>query len=354
MVPGVIIPNGYANRDLSDREKDILRTIIHMYILNASPVGSRALSKYLEHELKLSPATIRNVMSDLEEMELISHPHTSAGRVPTDKGYRFYVDTLMHEETLSKSVRDTVKDNLITSENEAMLKDASKLLGLLSNCLAIVEIPHLVNLIVRKIEFVRISSTRLLSVIALESEIVRTVTIETEFEIEQKELERITSMINEKISGRTLKFIEENFSSLISDSIYSKTPLVRLFVNSIDRLFDTGYYQDRLHITGTQNLLEYPEFEDLSRVRSVIELVENEDIIVHVLDKFEGDTNSYNILIGKEMGAKQLEDYSLISTRYSIGSAKGSIGLIGPKRMNYSHLTSLVQYVGSKVTEKNR
>jgi len=325
-----------------------------MYILNASPVGSRALSKYLEHELKLSPASIRNVMSDLEEMDLISHPHTSAGRIPTDKGYRFYVDTLMKEETLSQSVRDTVKKNLTTAENETMLKDASKLLGILSNCLAIVEIPHLIDLIVRKIEFVRISSTRLLAVIALDSEIVRTVTIETEFDIETKELEKVTSMINNKISGRTLKFIEENFSAIISDTIYAKTPLVRLFVNSIDRLFDSNYYQDRLHIAGTQNLLDYPEFEDLNRVRSVIELVENEDIIVHVLDKFEGEAGAYNVLIGQEMGSRLLEDYSLISTRYSIGSAKGSIGLIGPKRMNYSHLTSLVQYVGSKVTEKNK
>jgi len=324
------------------------------YILNASPVGSRALSKYLEHELKLSPASIRNVMSDLEEMDLISHPHTSAGRIPTDKGYRFYVDTLMKEETLSQSVRDTVKKNLTTAENETMLKDASKLLGILSNCLAIVEIPHLIDLIVRKIEFVRISSTRLLAVIALDSEIVRTVTIETEFDIETKELEKVTSMINNKISGRTLKFIEENFSAIISDTIYAKTPLVRLFVNSIDRLFDSNYYQDRLHIAGTQNLLDYPEFEDLNRVRSVIELVENEDIIVHVLDKFEGEAGAYNVLIGQEMGSRLLEDYSLISTRYSIGSAKGSIGLIGPKRMNYSHLTSLVQYVGSKVTEKNK
>ena len=112
MIKSVFIPSSLEPKELSQREKDILRTIIHLYILNANPIGSRHLSKYLEYELKLSPATIRNIMSDLEEMEYISHPHTSAGRVPTDKGYRFYVNTLMTGETLSENELSTVQENL--------------------------------------------------------------------------------------------------------------------------------------------------------------------------------------------------------------------------------------------------
>jgi heat-inducible transcriptional repressor len=353
----VIIPqDDFSGRRLSERERDILRTIIHMYILNAAPIGSRALSKYLQNELKLSPATIRNVMSDLEEMEFITHPHTSAGRVPTDKGYRYYVDTLMHNEKLTPGEIKKVNENLENSEPaeaETVLRDTSKMLGFLSNCLAVVEIPHLIDLKVEKIELVSLSSTRLLVVIALDSQIVRTVTIEADFEVDRREIDRISELINERISGKPLKYLEKNFSEIISDSTYAKTPLVRLFVDSIDKVFSPNYYRERLHISGTQNLLENPEFEDVNRVRSVIELVENEDVIVHVLDKNEKLTGDLKILIGREMNNKLLADYSLISTKYCIGSATGSIGLIGPKRMNYSHLTSLIQYVGKKISEKN-
>ena len=350
----VIIPHNVIDRELSEREKDILRTIIHMYILNAMPVGSRALSKYLKHELKLSPASIRNVMADLEEMELVTHPHTSAGRIPTDKGYRYYVDSLMSAGRLSAEERKKVNEKLKAEENnaEAILHDTSKLLGLLSNCLAVVEIPHLIDLRVQKIELIPLTSKRFLVVIALDSQIVRTVTIEAEFDVDARDADKISEMINERISGKKLKFVKDNFKEIISDSSYAKTPLVRLFVDSIDNVFNPDIYRDRVHIAGAKNMLENPEFEDVERVRSVIELVENKDLVVHVLDSTTQSKKDLQILIGSEMNNKLLEDYSLISTKYVIGSAVGSIGLIGPKRMNYAHLTSLIQYVGKKISEK--
>ncbi len=352
----VISPHNADFRELSEREKDILRTIIHLYILNATPIGSRALSKYLQNELKLSPATIRNIMADLEDMNLITHPHTSAGRVPTDKGYRYYVDTLMPHRPLTQKEKKKVIEQIEAAESkepEAVLRDTSKLLGLLSNCLAVVEIPDIVEFKVEKIELIPITTSRLLVVIALDSQIVRTVTIEAEFAIDTKDIEKISEMINERISGRPLKFVQQNFSRIISDSQYSKLPLVRLFVDSIDKVFNPNYYQDRLHIAGTQSILENPEFEDVNRVRSVIELVENEDVIIHVLENADTSIGNLRILIGGEMNNVLLEDYSLISTKYSIGSASGKIGLIGPKRMNYSHLTALIKFVGRKITEKS-
>ena len=354
MINKIIIPYHLKNRELSDREKDILRTIIHLYILNAAPIGSRYLSKYLEHELKLSPASIRNIMSDLEEMDYISHPHTSAGRIPTDKGYRFYVDTLMNIENLSDHDMKAVTDNLVTTDAESILRDASKILGFLSRCLSIVEIPHLTNLIVEKIELVSLSATRILVVLALDSKIIRTVTLEADFELSYKELEKMSAYINEKISGKPLNVISKEFKDMIADGEMSKTPLIRLFIDSITQLFAGNIYSDRLHIAGTQHLLEYPEFEDVNRVKSVIELVENEDIIIHILDKYEAESNGMRVLIGREMQHQILDDYSLIVTTYKIGSAKGSIGLIGPKRMNYPKLTSLVHYVGEMISMKQK
>lgn len=354
MAGKMYIPTHRTSSELSDREKDILRTIIHLYILQGAPVGSRNLAKYLELELKLSPATIRNVMSDLEDMDYISHPHTSAGRIPTDKGYRYYVDTLMNIEHLNPLEKKSVKDNLSAIEPDNIFREASKVLGLMSRCLSIVEIPHLASLKIEKLEIVQLSSSRLLIILALDSNIVRTVTLEAEFEIKLKEIERIATFINEKISGKTLKEINENFVGIMQGSEHDKTPLIRLFVNSIDKLFENQSASDRLHITGTQNLLSLPEFDDINRVKSVIELVENEDVIIHILDKYESEYQDMKVLIGSEMNNKLLDDYSLIVTSYKIGSAVGSIGIIGPKRMNYPKLTSLVHYVGEMITRRER
>lgn len=338
-------------RELNPREIDILRTIIHLYILNATPVGSRSLSKYLENDYKLSPATIRNVMADLEEMELICHPHTSAGRIPTDKGYRFYVDTLMKRELLTREEIETLRKSLNPTATEDILKDASKLLGILSKYLSVVELPHISDLIVFRIELIYVTANRLIVVIALDSNIVRTVTLEVNFEVNEKNLDELSRFINEKISGKPLRYIRDNFNDIISEFNQGESPLIRLFIDSIDKLFKSHHQSDRIHISGTQNLLNYPEFEDLDKVRSVIELIENEDIIIHLFDTYESWDKMPQILIGKEIKNELLEDYSLVISNYRYGSATGTIGLIGPKRMNYSKITTLIEYVTNLLSE---
>lgn len=349
----VYIPKTDISLELNDREKAILRSVIHLYLLNAKPVGSRTLSKYLEKELKLSAATIRNIMADLEEKDFIRHPHTSAGRIPTDKGYRVYVDSLMIPQKLSRKELEMVKESMESDNSENILKDATKVIGIISKYLGLAEIPHLHNLTVQKIELVPLSSNRLLVVIALESNIVRTVTLETEFDVQESSLQDISLYINEKISSKKLGFIKENFPDIIKDFEKSEAPLVRLFIDSLDRIFHLYQDTERIHIAGTQNLLYLPEFEDLDRVRSVIELVENEDVIIHILDQKEQSNEELRIMIGKEMESELLEDYSFVSTKYFIGSARGSIGLIGPKRMNYAKVIPLVQYV-SQIISKNK
>lgn len=336
--------------DLNDREKAILRTIIHLYIMNANPIGSRNLSKYLEKELKLSPATIRNVMADLEERELICHPHTSAGRIPTDKGYRLYVDSLMEIGSLTESELLKVKESIVPANPENLLKDASKVLGMISSYLSIVQIPSLYNIIVQKIELIGLSSTRLLVVIAMDSSIVKTVTLEAEFELDLNNLETLSSFINEKISGKPLAYINENFRDIISQYQWVNSPLIRLFVDSIDKLFDIQKGSEKIHISGTQNLLHYPEFDSIERVKGVIELIENEEMIIHIIDKSKEINSDVKVMIGNEMGEGILEDYSLVLSSYSLGSAKGAIGLIGPKRMNYSRVITLVKYFSELVS----
>ena len=346
----VYIPNTYLTAELNEREKAILRSIIHLYLLNAKPVGSRTLSKYLEKELKLSAATIRNVMSDLEDKCFIKHPHTSAGRIPTDKGYRVYVDSLMTPSGLTNKELEIVNANVDMRDSETILKDVSKVIGMISKYLGLAKIPHLYDLVVQRIELIELSSNRLLVVIALESNIVQTVTLETEFDMSEGNLEDVSLYINEKISSKKLGFIKDNFKDIVKDYNDKEAPLVRLFIDSVDQIFHLYQDKDRIHIAGTQNLFCLPEFEDLDRVRSVIELVENEDVIIHILDQIENDDKDLNIIIGNELQNELLEEYSLVSTKYFIGSARGSIGLIGPKRMNYSKVIPLVQYISQLIS----
>lgn len=341
------------NEQLTAREQVILRSIVHQFILMANPVGSRFLSKHLEVETKLSPATIRNAMADLEAMGYISHPHISAGRVPTDKGYRHYVDSLMNVESLSNEEKISVQSTLTTSSREGVLRDATKILGVLSHSLAVVEMPQILNSIVHKIELYPLSSTRLLVVIHLSSDIVRTISLEANFEANHNQLAELSHQLNERLSGKNLEFIHKNFANIVQDVQTANTALLRLFVDSAEKLFSkhltTG---ETLHIAGAPNLFDYPEFGNADRFRSIIELVENKEVIIHLLDSAAPTEGKVNVFIGKEMLPSVMEDYSLLTTRYRFPSSVGTIGLIGPKRMNYAKMISIVQFVAETLSQK--
>ena len=334
-------------RELNDREKSILRSIVQSYILTATPVGSRFLSKTSE-EFTLSPATIRNVMADLEEMQFISHPHISAGRVPTDKGYRCYVDTLMDVQALPEQERHVVKEQLTALSQEQALKDASKILGALSHCLAIVELPQMSDIIIKRVHLLPLSSDRLLIAMELESNIVRTVTLETDLSVDSSALDQTAEFINSRISGKSIRFVREHLVEMMMEGVKGHHNLLRLFIDSVDTLLNPHTLNDeKVHIAGAQHLLEYPEFDSPNQLRGVIELVENEDVIIHLLDQREEKIdNSVQIVIGNEMKEQRLIEYSMVMGSYSMKGAYGSIGLIGPKRMNYAKMVSLVKYMG--------
>lgn len=334
-------------RELNDREKSILRSIVQSYILTATPVGSRFLSKTSE-EFTLSPATIRNVMADLEEMQFISHPHISAGRVPTDKGYRCYVDTLMDVQALPEQERHVVKEQLTALSQEQALKDASKILGALSHCLAIVELPQMSDIIIKRVYLLPLSSDRLLIAMELESNIVRTVTLETDLSVDSSALDQTAEFINSRISGKSIRFVREHLLEMMMEGVKGHHNLLRLFIDSVDTLLNPHALNDeKVHIAGAQHLLEYPEFDSPNQLRGVIELVENEDVIIHLLDQREEKIDdSVQIVIGNEMKEQRLIEYSMVMGSYSIKGAYGSIGLIGPKRMNYAKMVSLVKYMG--------
>ncbi len=338
--------------DLNDREKTILKSIVQQFILTASPVGSRNITK--KFDVGVSPATVRNIMSDLEESGFINHPHTSAGRIPTDKGYRYYVDTLMEIQKLKNADKGIIDKSLDKNilETDEILKIASKLLSTITKQIACVTYPTLDNGILEKIQLVMLSSTRLLVVVSIRSGMVKTMTLEFESEVENEKLLKVEGLLNERLNGLTFQEIRKTFKDRLSDIGESEKPIIRLFIDSVDKIFIDHKKEDKLVITGATNIIQQPEFEDPGKFQSVIELIEDKDIIIHIMDKKRIESsNNVLISIGSENEDDKFNEYSLITKEYTFGETSGTVGIIGPKRMEYSKVVAIVSYLGDMLSE---
>lgn len=338
--------------ELKEREKSILRYIIQQFILTASPVGSRNITK--RYDLGISPATVRNIMADLEESGFIDHPHTSAGRIPTDKGYRFYVDSLMNIQSIDhneKNLIDKEFENKI-DEKDDLLRVTSNILSKITRQLACVTYPKLETGALEKLQIISLSSTKILVVISIKGGLIKTITIEFASEIKESQISAVQNLLNERLSGLSFKEIRGTFSERFKDVEEDQKAIIRLFLDSADKVFKDVRSSEGVYITGAKNVIQQPEFDDPERFQSVIELLEDKDIIVHILDKTE-DVSSNNVFIsiGKENEDQKLLDYSLITKEYKIGDVSGHLGIIGPKRMEYSKVIAIVDYVAKMLTE---
>lgn len=340
------------HENLNEREKLILRSIVQQFILTASPVGSRNITK--RFDIGVSAATVRNIMSDLEDSGYINHPHTSAGRVPTDKGYRYYVDSLMDVQLISSKEKNIIDKSLENKhvEPDEILKIASKLLSNITKQIACVTYPTLDKGILTKIQLVSLSSTRLLVVVSIQSGMVKTITLEFETGIESEQLSIVESLLNEKLNGLTFQEIRDTAKERLSNFDGEEKPIIRLFIESVDKIFTDVKKDEKILITGATNIIQQPEFEDPEKFQGVIELIEDKDIIIHIMDKKKSEINS-NVLIniGSEIEDEKMNEYSLITKEYSFGETSGTVGIIGPKRMEYSKVIAIVSYLGEMLTE---
>ncbi|MFN3344686.1 MAG: heat-inducible transcriptional repressor HrcA [Chloroherpetonaceae bacterium] len=345
-----------ASRELNEREREVLELIIQNFILTANPVGSRFLSKH--SSLGLSDATIRNVMADLEEEGYITHPHTSAGRIPTDKGYRLYVNDIMRVGQLSQNERIKIDQNIEqlvanrTTQSDDILRMSSKILSQISKQISIVLSPKLATGVFEKLEMVMLSSSKIMVIISIRSGLVKTIMLEVRAEISRQKLYELSQVLNERLSGLTLEEIRQTFAERVSD--YEDTSgLLRVFLDSADKVFDEQPQTERVHISGKENILAYPEFEQPEKVRSIIELVENEKVIVHLLEEsMSMEMNeSVTIRIGKENVESKIKECSIITAQYSVGDTIGTVGVIGPTRMNYAKVVRVIDYIAKRLSQ---
>jgi heat-inducible transcriptional repressor len=338
--------------ELNQREKAILRSIVQQFILTATPVGSRNITK--KYDIGFSPATVRNVMADLEDSGFINHPHTSAGRVPTDKGYRYYVDSLMNIEKINAKEKGLIENSLsqIADEADDLVKITSKLLSSITRQIACVTYPNLESGILEKIQIISLTSTKILVVISIKSGLVKTITMELDTEMKESQIESVQVLLNEKLSGLSFADIRNTFRERFIDVEDDQKPIIRLFVDSVDKLFKDEVKSERLIVTGAKNIIQQPEFENPENFQSIVELIEDKDVIIHIMEKSsESKKEEVYISIGSEHLEKKLKEYSFVSKEYQFGETSGTLGIIGPKRMEYSRIVAIVDYLAKVLSE---
>lgn len=338
--------------ELNEREKIILRSVIRQFILTASPVGSRNITK--KYDMGISPATVRNIMADLEDSGFINHPHTSAGRVPTDKGYRYYVDSLMNIKDVKSKEKNLIDKelNVEYDETDELVRITSKLLSTITNQLACVTYPNLDSGILDKLQIVSLTSSRILVIVSIKSGLVKTITLELTSNIKESQVESVQSLLNERLAGLRFKEIRKTFKERLKDVDEKQKPIIRLFFDSMDKIFKDEINPDKLIVTGAKNVIRQPEFESTENFQSIVELMEDKDIIIHIMEKSsKHDNEQVFISIGSELAEQKMKQYSFISKEYKLGETSGTLGIIGPKRMEYSKIVAIVDYLAKMLSQ---
>lgn len=339
--------------ELSERERQVLEAVIHSYVATAEPAGSRTLSRHFG--LGISPATIRNTMSDLEEKGFLFHPHTSAGRIPTDKAYRIYVDSLMRIDPLSGEDQRRLQEQIVAggSAIETILRRAAQSLGILTQELGVALGPRLERATLRQVELVRVSSDRLLMVLSLTGGAVRTIFVEVPGVIADEALIGVTIVLNERLAGLTLDQVRTSLASRLRD--VATTPeaaeLLNIFVQEGDQVFSRAAEPLDTVVLGQPSLLaDKPEFASGERLRQLIELTETRQQLATLLSTRSGGSG-LSITIGNEHGDPRLEPFTVVTAEYHAGSLSGVIGVIGPTRMPYDKVIALVEHTSRLVSD---
>jgi heat-inducible transcriptional repressor len=333
-----------VNGALDERGAQVLRHVVEDYIETAEPVGSRTISKKMGQQL--SPATIRNIMSDLEEMGYLVQPHTSAGRVPTGTGFRYYIDFLLARRKLGRPERDQLQKMAgeATGSGDALVRHVSRLVSSLSRQACVVVVSRFSGRVLRSLTLLRVSGDRILLVAVMEGGWVENRLIEGEKSLTTDEIEKINGYLNELAVGLTLSQLR---IAILREMKKEKARYDRLMQRALAlgaRALEEGNPTE-VYVEGRANVLEQPEFvEDVQRLKRILRAFEEKSVIVRLLDRAL-ETEAMQVSIGSENAVEGLSDIAVVASGYRQGGqAMGSIGLIGPVRMDYSRAIPLVEY----------
>lgn len=330
---------------MDERKQKVLLAIIQDYIATAEPVGSRTISR--KYELGVSPATIRNEMSDLEEQGYIEQPHTSAGRVPSQLGYRYYVDCLMKKKRLTGNDEKIILSGYRkkTGEVAQVLRQTNNIVSAMTNCASMVTGPQFGKSAFKHIQLVPLETGRALVVVVLENGIVQNKLIEVPEGITEHDLFQITQVLNAKLRGMTLANIK---MTLIKEIYAELSKHQHIFDAAMDLIQESLHInpEDKVYLAGTLNMLNQPEFRDIGKIKTLLSLLEQDDILREMLDGEPNGEDGITVKIGSENKLAGLETCSMITATYQVdGKVIGSIGVLGPTRMEYDKTVSVVEFM---------
>ncbi|MBM7584739.1 heat-inducible transcriptional repressor [Bacillus pakistanensis] len=332
---------------LTDRQLLILQVIIDDFIRSAQPVGSRSLSK--KEEISFSSATIRNEMADLEELGFIEKPHTSSGRIPSEKGYRYYVDHMLSPQKLDRhdisSMRSIFAERIY--EMEKVIERSAKILSDLTNYTAIVLGPEVKENRLKKIQMIPLNKETAIAIIVTDTGHVENKVFTLPPSVDPSELEKMVNIINDRLVGVPLVDLHDKIFREVAVLMKQHIQHYDLMLHSISNALNLSSH-DKLFFGGKTNMLNQPEFHDIEKVRLLLNMIEQEDGIYDLIKKIP---TGVQVKIGKENNNLAMEECSLITASYSIGEEKvGSIAILGPTRMEYSRVISLLNFLSKDMT----
>lgn len=326
--------------ELDERKKKILKAVIANYLETGEPVGSRTISKYTD--LNLSSATIRNEMADLEELGYIVSPHTSAGRVPTDKGYRFYVDNLMEEKEEIEEVKSSLLERV--DRMELMLKQVAKVLAYNTNYATMVTAPNY-RKTVKFIQLSQVDLDNLLAVIVVEGNIIKNQMIRVNVPLDNEDVLKFNILLNTFLQGAALEDINlEMIQAMKKQAGDYEVILDQIFQGIVEAIHEANELE--IYTSGATNILKYPELGDISKTSELLETFEDKNELTHLLEKTINSESEEGIqvYIGDETPVQNMKDCSLVTATYKMPEgATGTIGIIGPKRMDYKKVVSTLK-----------
>jgi heat-inducible transcriptional repressor len=341
---------------LDERTQGILMAVVHSFISTAEPVGSRTISK--RYEFGLSPATIRNVMSDLEELGFLEQPHTSAGRVPTDQGYRFYVNYLQDMKRLERELSEEESALIIQrfalyhGEIDEIVAEASRLLSEVSRYAGIV-LRKFSTTVFKRIEFVKIRGRQVLGIFVMQSGMVQNKFIMLDEELTQDELHRISNYLNQEFSGLSLPKIREQLLERMAEDKVRYDVLLQQAMQIGEKTFsDSMNDEGDIYVGGTVNILEQPEFlVNIDRMKDLFKAFDEKSHLISILDRCL-DESGVNVILGSETPFPNMHDYSFVTHPYSYDDQTvGVLGVVGPKRMVYPRVMGIVHYTAHLVSK---
>lgn len=340
---------GVSGLDLDERKLKILKAIIRNYLETGEPVGSRTISKYTD--LNISSATIRNEMSDLEEMGYILQPHTSAGRIPSDKGYRLYVDEMMAEKEKEVVERERkaedVKDFLIARVDkvELLLQQMARLLAANTNYATMITAPHYKKNKVKFIQLSRLEERKLLAIVVIDGNIVKNTMIDIEDEVDDETILQLNLMCNTSLNGLTIDEINLGVITRLKEQAGAHKLIVGYVLDAVAEAITVD---DDLEIytSGATNIFNYPELSNQEKAKEIINAFEEKELLSNLVNESfdKGGKNAIQIYIGDETPVQTMKDCSVVTATYELEEGvQGTIGIIGPKRMDYDKVVNTLK-----------